>query len=131
MPRAYSDDLRARVVRAVDSGRSRRSVAKAFEVSVSFVIKLMLHRKAYGSHKPRKIGGYNKALLSKHRATVEALVAEVPDITLEQMRAKLAEQKIEVSIWSIHRFLKALHYSVKKNDICQGTGSSRRCRTAD
>ena len=41
MTRPYSVDLRERVVRAVAAGASCRSAAAKFEVSVSFVIKLM------------------------------------------------------------------------------------------
>lgn len=41
MPKAYSDDLRVRIVRAVDGGASRRSTVAKFEVSVSFVIQLV------------------------------------------------------------------------------------------
>ena len=126
MPRPYSDDLRERVVGAVESGRSRRSVAAAFDVSVSFVIKLMLHRKTHDTYKPLKIGGYRKGMLEAHRDVIVALVAAEPDMTLAQLRAKLAEEKIMVSIWTIHRFLKALAYTVKKNDICQGAGPGRR-----
>ena len=44
MPQPYSLDLRERVVRFVSSGRSRRAAAAHFEVSVSFVVKLV---KAY------------------------------------------------------------------------------------
>jgi transposase len=39
--RPYSVDLRERVVRAVEAGLSRRATAWRFEVSVSFVIKLL------------------------------------------------------------------------------------------
>ncbi len=41
MPKAYSDGLRVRIVRAVDAGASRRSTAAKFEVIVSFVIRLV------------------------------------------------------------------------------------------
>ena len=41
MARPYSVDLRERVVRAVDNGASRRATAAQFEVSISFVVKLM------------------------------------------------------------------------------------------
>jgi hypothetical protein len=43
MARPYSVDPRERVVRAVEGGASRRATAAKFDVSVSFVIKLM-HR---------------------------------------------------------------------------------------
>ena len=41
MAKPYSDDLRERVVRAVEGGSSRREAAGQFAVSVSFVVKLM------------------------------------------------------------------------------------------
>src|SRR3546814_1144606 len=44
MTRAYSEDLRIRVVRDVAAGASRRSVAFKYAVSISFVIKLVQRR---------------------------------------------------------------------------------------
>lgn len=41
MTSTYSEDLRERIVRSVDTGASRRSTARKFDVSVSFVIKLL------------------------------------------------------------------------------------------
>jgi len=41
MTRRYSLDLRERVVRAVEAGASCRATAAKFEVSISFVLKLM------------------------------------------------------------------------------------------
>lgn len=38
MASTYSENLRERVVRAVEAGVSKRSTAQKFEVSVSFVI---------------------------------------------------------------------------------------------
>ena len=46
MARPYSVDLRERVVRAVEGGASRRAAAAKFEVSISFVVKLMQCRSA-------------------------------------------------------------------------------------
>lgn len=41
MTRPYSEDLRERIVRVVESGTSRNAAAKQFDVSISFVVKLM------------------------------------------------------------------------------------------
>jgi transposase len=41
MPKAYSLDLRERVVRFVEGGRSRHAAAAHFQVSVSFVVNLV------------------------------------------------------------------------------------------
>src|SRR5438552_9305937 len=39
MPKAYSGDLRERVIEAVETGASRREAAERFEVSVSSAVK--------------------------------------------------------------------------------------------
>jgi transposase len=41
MPKAYSLDLRERVARFVEAGRSCHAAGAHFSVSVSFVVKLM------------------------------------------------------------------------------------------
>ena len=56
MARAYSLDLRERVVAAVASGRSCRSVAKTFMVSVASVVKWSQRQPAVGSPAALKMG---------------------------------------------------------------------------
>jgi len=52
MPKAYSLDLRERVARFVDSGRSRRAASAHLNVPVSFVVNLRT-----GSLEPKPGGG--------------------------------------------------------------------------
>jgi hypothetical protein len=59
MARPYSVDLRERVVRAVEDGASRRAAAAKFEVSISFVVKLMQRWHQRGTIQPDRIGGWN------------------------------------------------------------------------
>jgi transposase len=49
MARPYSVGLRARVVRTVEGGASRRATAAKCEVSVSFVVKLMQRWSSWGT----------------------------------------------------------------------------------
>ena len=58
MARAYSLDLRERVVAAVASGQSCRLVAKTFMVSVASVVKWSQRQRAVGSPAALKMGGY-------------------------------------------------------------------------
>ncbi len=51
MPKPYSDDLRARVVKSVLGGRSCRAVAKIYGVSDSFVVKLVQRWRTHKSFK--------------------------------------------------------------------------------
>jgi transposase len=75
MARPYSVDLRERVVRAVAAGASRRATAAKFEVSVSFVIKLMQRWLRRGTVQPDRIGGWKRSTLAAHAERVRALVA--------------------------------------------------------
>ncbi|HXQ53076.1 MAG TPA: IS630 transposase-related protein [Stellaceae bacterium] len=114
MPAAYSDDLRERVIRSVEAGASRRSTAQKFEVSVSFVIKLMQRWRGTGTLAAKPRGGTKTYRLSAHAAIVQAMVAAQPDITLDELRARLEGQGVAVGRSSVGRFLNALALTRKK-----------------
>lgn len=114
MARPLSVDLRERIVRAVESGSSRREAAEQFAVSDSAAIKLVRRWERTGSVAPGKIGGHKQHALREHEAVVRALVAAQADITLEELKARLAEQGIVVGRSSVDRFLKALGLTRKK-----------------
>lgn len=114
MPKAYSDDLRARVVRAVDAGASRRSTAAKFEVSVSFVIRLVQQWRATGSTRVRGTGGQPRHRLEPHGELVDRLLAARRDITLEELRQLLAGEGVTVSRAGVDRYLKARGLTRKK-----------------
>ncbi|MEI9849724.1 MAG: helix-turn-helix domain-containing protein [Sphingomonas sp.] len=107
MPKAYSDDLRVRIVRAVDAGASRRSTAAKFEVSVSFVIRLVQQWRATGSARIRGTGGRPRHRLEPHAELVDRLLAAKRDITLEELRSALAGEGVAVSRSGVDRYLKA------------------------
>ena len=113
MAKPYSDDLRERVVRAVEGGSSRHEAAGRFGVSVSFVVKLMQRFHATGSFQPSDFGGHGKPKLAEHEAVVRELVEQTPSATLLELRRALLERGIEVGKSSIGRFLKRLRISYK------------------
>ena len=57
MTRPLSDDLRRRVVRAVDDGMSRRGAAKRFGIAPSTAIKWVRAWQRTGCYRPRSQGG--------------------------------------------------------------------------
>lgn len=114
MTRPYSEDLRIRVVRDVEAGASRRSVASKYAVSTSFAIKLVQRWRAAGTVAPRGTGGGSVHKLAEHAALVDRLLAEKKDMTLEEMRAALAAEGVQVGRSSIDRYLKARGITRKK-----------------
>lgn len=105
MPRAYSQDLRDRIVRAVDAGASRRATASKYEVSVSFVIRLMQRWRATGSARVQGTGGRPHYRLEQHGELVDRLLAAKRDTTLEELRQALAREDVAVSRSAVDRYL--------------------------
>jgi len=114
MTRPYSVDLRERVVRAVEAGLSRRAAARRFEVSVSFVIKLVQRWRRAGTLAPERYGGWKRPTLAAHAARVHQLVRREPDLTIAELRRRLAAEAIRVSPAAISRFLAAEGLTRKK-----------------
>ena len=76
MTRAYSNDLRERVVAAVESGESCRAVAARYDVAVSSVVKWSQRYRATGSVAPGKMGGHRKRVLEPHRAFIVERISQ-------------------------------------------------------
>src|SRR5215468_257157 len=97
MARAYSLDLRERVVGAVASGQSCRAVASTFGVSVASVVKWSQRFRSTGSAAAFKVGGRRPFALAGERSWLLARIAEQPDLTLRAIASELAERGIQVS----------------------------------
>ena len=114
MPRPYSEDLRERIVGAVEGGVSRRSAARRFGVSVSCVIKLVQRSRQTGSVAPGQIGGWRDYALAEHEALVHRLVKAQPDMILDELREALGREGVRVGRTSVWRYLSAIGLTLKK-----------------
>jgi transposase len=127
MTRPYSVDLRERVVRAVEAGLSRRAAARRFEVSISFVIKLVQRWQREGTVEPKRYGGWKRPTLEGHAERVHDLLRAEPDLTLAELRRRLASAGVRTSSAAISRFLTAQGLTRKKR---RSTRPSRSGRTS-
>ena len=127
MPRAYSEDLRERIVDAVEGGTSRRQAAQQFGVSVSCVIKLVQRARETGSVAPAQIGGYRDYALAGHEDLVRRLIKAQPDLILDELREALALEGVRVARTSVWRYLSAIGLTLKKR---RSTPASRPGRTS-
>jgi transposase len=75
MPKAYSGDLRERVIEAVETGASRREAAERFEVSVASAVKWLQRWRKKRSAAPEPRGG-SISPLDEFAVEVLALIAE-------------------------------------------------------
>lgn len=89
MARAYSADLRERVIRASqDEGLSARAAARHFGVGVTTAVIWIRRFKQQGEGLPRRQGARPGSGLEPHRLFIFSLIEERKDITL----AEIAEQ---------------------------------------
>jgi putative transposase len=115
MPAPLSQDLRDRIVRAVESGSSIRQAALRFDVSPSAAVKLMQRVRETGSPAPARFGGHRRPILDEHEALVRAIIEDEPDITLIEIQAELRRRGVVVRAAStIHRWLRRADLTHKK-----------------
>jgi transposase len=126
MARAYSLDLRERVVAAVENGQSCRSVADIFGVSVASVVKWSQRFRTTGSAAAKPMGGWRPFALQGERAWLLARIGEAPDITLRALAAELVDRGIVVSHYAVWHFLVREGVTFKKKPARQRAGSARR-----
>jgi transposase len=113
---AYSQDLRERVMAAVDGGLSVDSAAPLFRVSVSYIDKALGRRRATGDVTAHKSGGGPKPKLAAYDEALRAQVAQKADITLVELQAWLAnDPAVKVSVGALWARLRHLGLTLKKS----------------
>jgi transposase len=130
MARAYSLDLRERVVAAVEAGQSCRAVAQTFMVSVASVVKWSQRHRAQGSAAARPVGGRRGYAVAREREWLLARIAQKPDLTLRALLQELKERGLVVSYYALWHFLQHEGITFKKKPARIGAGSARRHKAA-
>ncbi len=115
MARPYSDDLRERVIDALNSGLSCRAVADRFGVSVSAVVKWSQRFRATGSVSARRMGGHRPFALAAERDWLLDRINAETDVSLRGLQSELAERGIIVSYGAVWNFVHREGLSHKKN----------------
>jgi len=115
MTKALSQDLRDRIVAAIDNGLSCRGAAARFGVSVSSAVRW---RKPAGEHVraiARKPGGGERSTrFDKHASVPLSLLEEHGEMTLRETRSELSWWNISVAISTLWRFFKCHGIKCKK-----------------
>src|SRR4051794_10990771 len=116
MSKALSLDLRTRVLAAIGTGLSCRQAAERFGVSASSAIRWRALERTQGDARPRALGGDRRSgRIEAHAALILALIEETPDITLDELRATLAERAVSVGYGSLWRFFDRRRITRKKD----------------
>ena len=127
MARAYSQDLRDRVIEAVvGGGMSRRAAAKRFGISEASAIKWVRRLQSGGSRSAARMGGYKRRKLEPHRDFLDGLRIAKPDVTLQDLCDRLlAERGVKADTSMMSRFFRRLGVTFKKRRSSQASRTAR------
>ena len=106
--RAYSTDLKERLVRAVADGQPMREAARRFGVAVTTVKRAVVQQRETGSLARKPIPGCPRRIGAAQEVVLRARLEAVPDATVLEHCAWWAEhegqQLSEATMWrAIHR----------------------------
>ena len=125
MAKGYSEDLRVRVVALVEAGESRREAARLLGVGASTAVRWLDRWTTTGSVAAKPGTGHCRSPLEAYKQWLLDLVAAEPDLTLDEIRVRLAcEMKLEAGRSSVGRFFDRHDVSFKKNAARRRTGSA-------
>ena len=125
--RAYSTDLKERLVRAVAAGQPMREAARRFGVAVNTVKRAVVQERATGSLERKPIPGYPRRIGPEQEAALRARLEATPDATVLEHGAWWAEQYgqqlSEATMW---RAIRRLGWTHKKKHWQPASATKRR-----
>jgi len=120
MARAYSQDLRERVIGASEAGLPARHAARRFGVGLATAIVWVRRARETGERTARPQGQPRHCKLDPHGAYLQGLIDAECDITLTEMQAKLLEEHgLKAAIGTLWKFLDRRGLTVKKRPRMQ------------
>ena len=130
MGRTLSQDLRDRVIAAVDGGMSRNAAAARFGVAVATAVRWVQTWRTKGLPTPRpKSGGLGSQWIEGYRDVILAAIEAQVDVTLVELSELLRERHdASFAPSTIWRFLDRHGMTFKKNSTRQRAGAAGRRR---
>jgi transposase len=115
--KAYSVDLRERVLAALDRGMPRSQVVITFQVSLASLKRWLAARRTTGDFAPQPpSGGFEPTITSEQHHQLCAQVAAFPDATLAEHATRWnAAHATTLSQWTIGRAIRGLGLTRKKS----------------
>lgn len=120
--RAYSVDLRQRIVAAVLSGQTQRQVAERFDVSLPTVQRYVGLHRDQANLAPKRHPGRKPIFDADQQQQLRALMQQQPDRTVQSLVEAWKDKTGATVAWStLHLTLHRMGFSFKKEP--------GRCRT--
>lgn len=126
MARAYSQDLRDRVIDAALTGTSARQAAARFGVGLATAIVWVRRARQTGERAAHKQGQPRRSKLDPHRDYLLELIAQTPDLTISELVERLvAERGVMASRATLWTFLDRCGLTFKKSPPMRASRTAR------
>ena len=112
---AYSQDLRERVLRALDRGDRPTDIARQFEVSRVWVYQVRDRERETGLRSSFQIGGHRRSRLAEREQVLRDWITAEPDLTLAELQQRLAKHGVATKIATLWHQLNKWKLTFKKN----------------
>jgi transposase len=123
MARAYSQDLRDRVIDAALKGMSARQAAARFGIGDATAIVWVRRARQSGERRAHKQGQPRRSKLDPHREFLLAAIEATPDLTISELLERLlSERGVKAARATLWTFLDRCGLTFKKNRPCERTG---------
>lgn len=122
----YSQDLRERILKALERGERPTGIASRFEVSREWVYVVRNRFRDSGVRHSLQIGGHRVSRLEPLKDTIHGWIAANVDLTLTEMVDRLKEQGVVIKVPALWHQLNKWGLSYKKNSARQRARAGRR-----
>ena len=112
--KAFSNDLRVRVINAKAAGHSVKDIASHLQVSQRWIYTILKRYKETGSYKALPIPGAKRKLSEEDVTRLLELIKQYPDATLSELKDK---GNFHVSIPTLYRTLIRAGITYKKRPL--------------
>jgi transposase len=103
MGKPYSMDLRERVMAAIEGGMSTHRAAAVFSIGIATAGAWARLKRSTGDVMPAKQGKPKGSVLDVHADFIFGLIRAIPDITLEEIAERLADERamrvVPTAVW--------------------------------
>jgi transposase len=128
---SYSQDLRDRVLWALQRGERPSAIARRLEVSRVWVYQVRDREQKTGQRSSFQIGGHRRSRVAEMESVLRAWIEAEPDLSLTEISDRLARQGVSIKIGALWHQLNKWNLTFKKNAARQRARARGRAEGAE
>lgn len=127
---SYSQDLRDRVLRAIERGDRPTEIANRFEVSREWIYQVRNRFHGQGIRSSFRIGGHRQSRLASSEKVIRGWIQTDVDMTLVEISDRLKKRGVDIKVSALWHQLNKWGLTYKKNSARQRARKRRRSNSA-